>query len=245
MFGNGPTAVVPDYTYVQSVAENFVRAYMTVDATAESRMKELELIAPDASQHMGKASTAATQKVSLAKAHLPSFSGSKAVVDVDTWTLARKEVINNDKKEIVELPRRFMVTVILEYDGDKGYYVTGLPLVKIQETATVKPQEENSSLAAIRDEMMPVIKSVIPGVISGDIASIANFLTKDTSINAYKGEFQLVKIGEVFVKQSDRNKYIVDVNVQVNDPAIEGTMDVRINMIFVQKDGKFYVQQVS
>lgn len=246
LFGSNSKEGLQDFTKIETIAENFVKIYMTIDEHVEERKERIAWIAPHAASHLTQSSGSTQQNVELVKALRPTFSGDKAVVEVDVWTVTTKEVIEDDEKKMRDFPRRFMVTVIMEKDHMGGYFVSGLPLIRESELVYARELRLEDRLVPVKNQMMPVLTAFIPKLFTGDTSEVSNYLTVDAYVNTYNGEYEFLDISNVWINErSKQEEYVVDVDVKVTDVLLQRPVYLRINMILILKDGRYYVSHVT
>lgn len=239
----------PDFTKIEALAEQVVRLYMTVDSEKDTRSVQLAKIAPEASKYVVASENDNKQIVDQVKSRRPYFSGSKAVAVVDAFTLAVKP--NKDKQVQVQgkeltafISRQYEVTVVLEPDNKGNYYATGLPLIRPVELQSAQPASEDTNLSEVKDAMMPVLKASIPGLLSGNMIEIQNFLAKGSAVKPYQGEYEYKALDRVWLRQNG-DQYIADVSVKVRDILLDTSFFIRLNMVLVQQEGKYYILSVT
>ncbi|MFD0591071.1 conjugal transfer protein [Paenibacillus sp. GCM10027627] len=234
-----------DTASMKAIAEQFVEIYMTMDNNQEERRTRLSSIAPDAALVVSK-TMKEEQTVETVVANEPFFSNGRAIVTVDAWVSTFREVVvENDKTERQKVLRNFSLYVYLSKDADGRYFVNGLPIVHESKLAQSTTRMMDESLIATRDAMMPTLNAVIPALFNGALNEVANYLTDQPTIRDYTGDFDFQAIENVWIRESEKNKYVVDVDVKVTDKVLQSDLFFRLNMRMIFEDGKYYLEFVG
>ena len=271
-WGEDESPVYRDYPYIKGVAESFADIYMTVDNNVQERQQQLSKIAPDAANYVPR-SIAGSEVVTSARASTPSFSGKHAIVPVEVWTKASIPVdedtgeslaelnlksddqnkatkkIDTKDERIIHQTRRYELKVILKTDGNLDqYYVSGVPIIHRKDVAEGQRRQEDTSrnVRESRQQIHSVITSAVPKLFQEDLTDINNFVTDRAVINSFSSKYKFEEIEEIWIKQGDElNRFTVDVVVKVLDTESGSERYLRVNSSVVEKDGRFYIDNVS
>ncbi|MDQ6422658.1 conjugal transfer protein [Paenibacillus sp. LHD-117] len=239
------SAPTSDAAVMQAIAEQFVEIYMTVDNNQEERQTRLASIAPDAALVVSKFMKE-EQIVETVVANEPFFSNGRAIVTVETWVSTFREVVDENEKAVRQkVLRNFSVYVYLNKDAEGRYFVNGLPIIHESSLAQSTTRMMDESLIATRDAMMPTLNAVVPALFNGTINEVVNYLIDQPTIRDYTGEFEFQEIQNVWVRETEKNKYVVDVDVKVTDKVLQSEQYFRLNTRMVLDDGKYYVEFVG
>jgi len=253
----------PEYTDVQSFAEYVAKLYITVDQNAQQRKEQLQIIAPSLAEVVSN-SQETQQWVQHARAgEVDNYAANRYTVSVETWAVAKKIEKQNKKPESNNsnssnsiavsdakkekgphfIPRRYKMDFDITGEPSTGFMVTGFP--KIREVPLESKELPVIENAIDEKIILPVIEATFPSIFKGgDLDSISNYFTDDASIVPFPGGYKFQKVLSTQIYKAGKKEYRVLVFVKVQDPLTDVSFGQKVTTDMVEKNGKYYLQNV-